>query len=104
MENTEILKKIKSEARKIVPGCRVMLFGSRARGDYHKDSDYDILVICPKESEFKNKRNIAGQIRKALVKLGVLADVLVHTENDVKIKRNFPGHVLHYAMQEAKPI
>ena len=24
---------------------RIILFGSRARGDYHPDSDYDLLVI-----------------------------------------------------------
>lgn len=29
------------------PGARVILFGSRARGDHFKDSDYDLLVISP---------------------------------------------------------
>jgi predicted nucleotidyltransferase len=27
-----------------VPLYRIILFGSRARGDYHTDSDYDVLV------------------------------------------------------------
>ena len=25
---------------------KVILFGSRARGDYRPDSDWDILVVC----------------------------------------------------------
>lgn len=27
--------------------CEVWLFGSRARGDFHSDSDYDVLAVIP---------------------------------------------------------
>lgn len=31
-----------------VPLCSTVLFGSRARGDYEPDSDYDVLVVVAK--------------------------------------------------------
>lgn len=43
------LAKIKEVAQAVVPeGSHVLLYGSRARGNFHKDSDWDILVILNK--------------------------------------------------------
>ena len=37
---------------------RIILFGSRARGDAHKDSDYDVLLLVKKRSrELENQVN-----------------------------------------------
>ena len=44
----EILKIIKKTLHSIVPEARVILYGSRARGDSNPDSDWDILVIVDK--------------------------------------------------------
>lgn len=103
MEQTQQIKAIKETATGILPGCRVLLFGSRARGDYNEHSDFDILVVVD-EINPKEKRSYAAQIRKALVEKGILSDVLVFTEYDVRIKQHFLGHVLHYAIPEAKAI
>ena len=38
---------------RIVPALNpeaVYLFGSRARGDFHEDSDYDLLVVVPDDT------------------------------------------------------
>ncbi|MBV9993231.1 MAG: nucleotidyltransferase domain-containing protein [Alphaproteobacteria bacterium] len=42
-----ILARIKSELEALYGARlkRVLLYGSRARGDHHEDSDYDILVV-----------------------------------------------------------
>jgi uncharacterized protein len=44
----EILKAIKITLLAIIPDARVILFGSRARGDTNKDSDWDLLIILDK--------------------------------------------------------
>lgn len=36
---------VKQEIKKIDPDAEVILFGSRARGDFRKDSDWDFLVL-----------------------------------------------------------
>ena len=41
-----MLDRIKRTARKVMPsGTRVFLYGSRARGDAHEGSDWDILIL-----------------------------------------------------------
>lgn len=102
MKNTEILQTIKSEARKIIPGCKVMLFGSRARGDYNNDSDYDILVITEKQLSIPEKRQLRNQIRRTLLKYEILSDILVQTESDIKIKIRLTGHIVKSAVNEGQ--
>lgn len=44
-----VLNEIKAVARETAPkGSLVILFGSRARGEAKKDSDWDILIVLPK--------------------------------------------------------
>lgn len=99
--NTNTLQNIKSEAQGILPGCRVMLFGSRARGEASANSDYDILVILNEKMEIIEKRRYQSLINKALAKMGILADIIIQSEDEIIINRQLPGHVIHYAMQEA---
>ena len=48
-KNRILLNQIKAVARDSAPkGSQVLLFGSRARGEAQKDSDWDILIVLPK--------------------------------------------------------
>jgi len=48
-KNRYVLNQIKQVARKTAPeGSSVVLFGSRARGQARKGSDWDILIVLPK--------------------------------------------------------
>jgi len=42
----------------IVPTARVILYGSRARGDARPDSDYDLLVLLPDGASAADERAI----------------------------------------------
>jgi predicted nucleotidyltransferase len=59
---------------------KVIIFGSRARGDHRPDSDVDILVI-QESSEPRYRR--AGPLYAALASLPVEVDVLVYTPREV---------------------
>ena len=48
--NAEILYKIREVAQAFLPkGGRLLLYGSRARGDAREDSDWDLLLILNKK-------------------------------------------------------
>ena len=47
----EILDEIYFSIKRMHPKSKVILFGSYARGDYHKGSDIDICVIVPEYTD-----------------------------------------------------
>ena len=52
-----ILSKIKTRIGHIDPEARIILFGSRAREDFHENSDWDFLILTKLNvtRELKNK-------------------------------------------------
>ncbi len=44
---------------KTEPGTKVILYGSHARGDFHKNSDYDILILL----DFLIKVKLVGKMK-----------------------------------------
>ena len=57
--STEIIERIREVAHASLPkGGRVLLYGSRARGDAKEDSDWDLLLILDKskleQSDYDN--------------------------------------------------
>lgn len=97
-KNLEI---IKQTAMEVLPGCRVLLFGSRARNTHRENSDYDIIVVIDKEMTAREKMPYKMEINNTLAKSKIYADVLVQSEKELVIKSQLIGHVIRYAMREA---
>jgi len=55
--NKQIFEEIQALKRQILPNERVILFGSRARGDAREDSDWDLLVLIDKEKKTQEDEN-----------------------------------------------
>ena len=49
MQNQQVLEEIQALKRQILPNEKMILFGSRARGDAREDSDWDLLVLLDKD-------------------------------------------------------
>ncbi|HEX3048694.1 MAG TPA: nucleotidyltransferase domain-containing protein [Bacillota bacterium] len=65
---------------------KIILFGSRARGDYNQSSDYDLCII---KDGIENPRRLAREIYKILYGVGGAIEVLVEKpENFEKHKDN----------------
>ena len=67
-ETLSLIKKvILEEAERLgVAVERIILFGSRARGDYREDSDYDILVVVRGEIGWRARRRLWRSIYNRL--------------------------------------
>jgi predicted nucleotidyltransferase len=49
VSDQNIMLNIKATIKAVDPSAEVLLFGSRVRGDFHSDSDWDVLIIVDKE-------------------------------------------------------
>jgi uncharacterized protein len=93
---------IKSMVNSFLPNAKVLLFGSRVRGEYTIDSDYDLLVITQETYTPRLKMNLESKIRKALInELNLPFDVIIQSKKEVSKKKNLSGHIVYYAMKEA---
>ena len=59
---------------------RIYLFGSKARGDFRPDSDYDLMVLLPDDAPPELREGRLAY--EALWEMGVGADVLIWLRSD----------------------
>lgn len=57
-----LLDRCRQAIRRIVPDADIILYGSRARGDAHEYSDYDILVLVDQPVNVALKDRILANI------------------------------------------
>lgn len=75
---------------------RIYLFGSKARGDYGAESDFDLVVVVPDTAPDERKRSRLAY--ECLWGTGTAADVLVWTQgrfnSRAHLRASLPGTVL----------
>lgn len=78
---------------------QIILFGSRARGEAHADSDFDLLIIAP-SSEPRWRRTVP--VYRLLAGLGVPKDIVWWTPEEIAEWRDVKSHFIHIALREGK--
>jgi len=100
MENSTDLLIIKDIAHKLLPGCKVLLFGSRAKNIDNLFSDYDIMLITQADIDIQTKMRYKALFRKMTVKHGLITDVFIESDEEIKEKSTFYGHIIRTAVRE----
>ncbi|MBI4723337.1 MAG: nucleotidyltransferase domain-containing protein [Candidatus Stahlbacteria bacterium] len=100
MAEDKNLIKIKEVIKNIFPDNRIILFGSRGRGNFDRLSDYDILVIVKQNLSIKEKRQFASKITNKLASMLIATDVIIKTEKDVNYYQDKIGSVVREAVRE----
>ena len=80
---------------------KIVLFGSRARGDARPDSDIDLLII--EESSLPRYRRAPPYLR-ALVGLFPAKDVVVWTPAEAEAWREVPNAFITSALREGRTL
>ena len=63
MSHADILYQIQQLGRRLLPEeAHLLLYGSRAQGDYRENSDWDLLVLLNRPQEASDFQNIAYPI------------------------------------------
>lgn len=101
MKDDIVLQQIKRIVQEILPESKIFLFGSRAKGTGNLYSDYDLMVVTKKNYDVREKIPICSAINKALSKSGIPSDILLNSEEEVKIKKELHGHIVRTVVREA---
>lgn len=99
MTHDDIVLQVTEKTRAVFPALRrLLLFGSRARGDAKPDSDYDLLVVTPLPDGARN-RSVA--LRMALLDLDATFDIVVMTPTEFEALCSSPGYWQRAVVREA---
>lgn len=82
---------------------KVVLFGSRSRGDGSDRSDVDLVIVEAEPfGSGRSRHKEINRIHRALADFLVPIDVLVYSLDDVEYWRDSLNHVLARALREGK--
>ena len=83
MNHTDILQQIQQLGRQLLPeDAHLLLYGSRARGDYHEGSDWDLLILLNRPQEASDFQNIAYPIMELGFDLGEYFSVQTYSQQE----------------------
>ena len=89
-----IKEEIKEQGFNVV---EIILFGSRARGEYQKDSDWDVLVLVDRKITFKEKKKITARINRKLAEKRIPCDVILKYIEDHEKAKEIVGNISYFA-------
>jgi predicted nucleotidyltransferase len=79
---------------------RIILFGSRARGDFKENSDWDLLIIVEEKPSRDERVEILHLIRRKLADEFIPSDVIIRSREEVEERQKVIGSVIKSAMEE----
>lgn len=100
MTNDALIEEARQRLAAVAPGAKVILFGSRARGESRPDSDLDLLVIEP--GEVPTRRAESARLRRELRSLEVPLDVVVISASHADRRGKVPGTVVNEALRTGR--
>ncbi|MBF0295471.1 MAG: nucleotidyltransferase domain-containing protein [Magnetococcales bacterium] len=84
---------------------RVILFGSRARGEDREDSDMDLLVVASEETIRQHgRRRLLARFWSIMGRMPISFDFLLFSPAEIAHWQNSVNHVVCRAVREGKVV
>ncbi len=80
---------------------KIILFGSRARGEHKKDSDWDLLIVTSEKLDPDSKVNFWYDIYR---RLNLPADIIIVSKETLEKFKESKGFIYSYALTEGVSI
>ncbi|MFN0037728.1 MAG: nucleotidyltransferase domain-containing protein [Saprospiraceae bacterium] len=90
IQSKQVLSGVKAAARTFDLDAQVVLFGSRARGDARKDSDYDFLILLHKPVDFQLKRQVLDKLYEVELQTDCIIGALIENTDDWQLMEHSP--------------
>jgi len=79
---------------------KIILFGSRARGDATQESDWDLLVIVNEDISFDELKKLTADIQLRLAALSIPNDVTIRGIKQFEASKTIVGNISYFADKE----
>ena len=99
MDEREVVEFVKSRLDPQFTIQRIILFGSRARGETHDQSDWDFLLIVDSDIPFAKRQ---ADAMEALGKHPFPVDLLVYTASEAERAASILGSSVYWAQREGR--
>jgi len=99
LETTEAAARITLRIVERFHPLRVILFGSRSRGEAHSESDFDLLIVAPSD---KPRWQRTVPVYRALAGLGVPKDIVWWTPEEIAEWKGVKSHFINTAIREGR--
>ncbi|HYW96372.1 MAG TPA: nucleotidyltransferase domain-containing protein [Bacteroidales bacterium] len=77
-----ISRLIRQYVTEFEPSAEVILYGSRARGDENRDSDWDILILTDHDIGIERERKLRNKLYDLEIETGESFSVFVYSRNN----------------------
>ncbi len=79
----ELTEQIRKAVYRIEPDAKIYLYGSYARGDFHAESDVDLLVLLNKKKiSYKDVKAVRYSLYDVEFEVGKIMSAMVYAESD----------------------
>jgi uncharacterized protein len=104
-EETTWLEQYKHALAERFPGLveEIILFGSKARGDAHEDSDIDLLVII-REGDWRLKEEVEVLGYELSIRTYAAPSIFVYTCKEIKEMEEYESSFLESVYAEGRPV
>lgn len=97
-------QEIKNKIVELLDGLeydKILLFGSRARGENRVNSDYDVMVTLKHNITREDRFILQSKIRKEFAKDRIDIDIVLKSTDEYDYLKTRIGNVVYYANKEA---
>jgi len=79
---------------------KIILFGSRARGDYREDSDWDILIVTKERLDRRKYLKVYSKIIDFLYENNIQCDIVIMDKETFEKKKDVVNTIANEALIE----
>ena len=79
---------------------KIILFGSRARGDYNEYSDWDILIVTEEKLDRKIEKNFYSDISWNFALNKMVTDIIIVSKEEFEKYKDLKGFIYYWANKE----
>ena len=83
---------------------KIILFGSRVKGNYHEESDWDFFVVLNEDITFGELKRITGRIKMQLARHKIPNDIILRGINQFKKSKMTVGNISYYVSTDGVSI